>query len=208
MNQNTTTTNQPLEKMKRLPQPTDTKPEAYQTTAPVAPLSQPGVSLDAFPPSPIPIPEPAHVKPTVQTVPQAKYGSVNLKKYASFKNSRTHIKLQNQEALALEQLGNWISGIDVELNMMNLELFTDVSSFCQQFFIYGSKEERKASIDKVVETVLLPFCKYDKDMLDALLLSVKHRIVHSTKFSRRWSKIQNSFFFVLEAILWRSSVRR
>ena len=75
--------------------------------------------------------EPTHF----QEVPKYKYGSINLKKYESFKLVRSSIKLNNQEALAINELNQWLSNIDVSLNSMNVQLLVDVVNFLHQYFI-------------------------------------------------------------------------
>ena len=169
--------------MKRMQPPVQEAPAAYQP--PLPPVGE------TVPQIPVPLVR------TVQKVPQAKYSGVDLKKYASFKHTRASVKLKNQEALAVQQLDAWLGNIDKEANQFNLELIADIASFCQSFFIYGSAEERKQSIDT------------EQTVLAALLESVDHRIVKSTKFSRRLRKICNSFFFVVEKIQirWSSSAK-
>jgi hypothetical protein len=137
----------------------------------------------------------------VLPVPQSKYGSVNLKKYKSFKSSRVQIKLSNQEVLSKQELTQWLSNIDVSLNQLNAELLVDVYSFAYAFFIYGSKSDREQSINRVVESVLLPYFKNDVEVLRAIKQSNEYKIVKSTAFSRRLSKMKNTFFFVLEMLL-------
>ena len=175
--------------------PVQEAPAAYQP--PLPPVGE------TVPQIPVPLVR------TVQKVPQAKYSGVDLKKYASFKHTRASVKLKNQEALAVQQLDAWLGNIDKEANQFNLELIADIASFCQSFFIYGSAEERKQSIDTVQTEVLLPYAQGDRAVLAALLESVDHRIVRSTKFSRRLRKICNSFFFVVEKIQirWSSSAK-
>ena len=137
----------------------------------------------------------------VLPVPQSKYGSVNLKKYKSFKSSRVDIKLSNQEVLAKTELKQWLSNIDISLNQLNAELLVDIYSFAYAFFIYGSKTDREQSINRVVESVLLSYFKNDIEVLHAIKQSNEYKIVKSTAFSRRLSKLKNSFFFVVEMLL-------
>lgn len=133
-------------------------------------------------------------------VPPAKYGSVNLKKYSSFQTSRSDIKVHNQEVLAMQQLKAWLSSIDVELNMMNLDLIADVASFAEAFFVYGSGKIRRDSIRKCTLEAILPYCKGDLDTAEALLLSVDHRILKSTKLSRRLTRLRNFLFTATEIV--------
>lgn len=142
----------------------------------------------------------------VLPVPQSKYGSVNLKKYQSFKSSRVDIKLSNQEVLAKQELTQWLNNIDVSLNQLNAELLVDIYSFAYAFFIYGSKSDREQSINRVVESVLLPYFKNDIEVLRAIKQSNEYKIVKSSAFSRRISKLKNTFFFVVEMLL-KSSAR-
>ena len=74
-------------------------------------------------------PLPLLLKADFQEVPKYKYGSVNLKKYESFKLVRSSNKLNNQEALAITELNQWLSNIDVSLNSMNIQLLVDVVNF-------------------------------------------------------------------------------
>lgn len=146
------------------------------------------------------------MKYSVKDIPQSRYGDINLKKYSSFKSSRVGLKLQNQEALAINQLKHWVSHVSVELNMLNIELLVDVANFLHKFFIYGDKHQREQSFSKVFNLIMLPYFKNDQDVLDAMKTSVEYRIVKSTLLSRRVSKLKNSFFFVLE-ILLKNSVK-
>jgi len=82
-------------------------------------------------------------EPHFQDVPKYKYGSVNLKKYESFKLARSSIKLNNQEALAITELNQWLSNIDISLNSMNIQLLIDVVNFLHQYFIYGCQNDRE-----------------------------------------------------------------
>ena len=161
------------------------------------------------------LPKPApHRSPSVTTdaprevvdVPQAVYGGVNLKKYASFKATRSSIKLHNQEAVALQQLAPWLQSVDVKANQMNLELIADIASFCESFFIYGDRKARIKSIDSCVMECITPYCKDDTEVARALLKSVSHKITRSTKMSRRVTKIRN-FFCTLGEILFFNSVK-
>lgn len=137
----------------------------------------------------------------VLPVPQSKYGSVDLKKYQSFKSSRVQIKLSNQEVLAKQQLTQWLKNIDVSANQLNAELLVDIYSFAYAFFIYGDKVSREQSINRVVESVLLPYFKNDVEVLHAIKQSNEYKIVKSTSFSRRLSKLKNYFFFAVEMLL-------
>lgn len=181
--------------------PTGPLPEAYRN------VFEP--PADAFHDMPLE----SSTRPALQTqrsvreVPAARYGKINLKKYSSFKQSRTTIKLENQEIIAMEQLTPWLQSVDVTLNSMNLELIADVASFCEAFFIYGSESERKESIDRCIMECILPYCKDDGDVAKALLKSVDHRIVKSTKMSRRIAKLSNFFCSIVE-IFWSVSARR
>ena len=136
-----------------------------------------------------------------ENVPVAKYGGVNLKKYKSFKVSRQKTKLSNQEAIARIELTPWLQSIDIELNMYNLELISDIASWCHKFFIYGSKEQREASVDKVVMECILPYCRGDKEVAKALLLSVDDKVMKPGKFARRWQKTVNFFFTMTNIVL-------
>ena len=143
----------------------------------------------------------------IQPVPNARYGNINLKKYNSFKETRCLIKLSNQELLASQQLNIWLGSVDKNLNMFNLDLIIDVCNFCESFFIYGSKEQRECSIEKIVVKCLLPFCKNDTDIVKALMLSVAHRVKKSTKMSRNKTKLFN-FFFIMGRFCLKNSVSR
>jgi len=136
-------------------------------------------------------------EPHFQTVPKYKYGSVNLKKYESFKLARSSIKLNNQEALAITELNQWLSNIDVQLNSMNIQLLIDVVNFLHQYFIYGCKSDRENSINRVMYQCMTKYFKNDRDVLDVLLKSSKKLIKKSTMISRRIAKTRNFFFMAV-----------
>ena len=154
-------------------------------------------------PEAMPMPE---LEKTLQTVPKAQYGRVNLKKYESFKINRASIKLSNQEVIAMQHLGSLLGSVDVQHNAMNLELIADIASFAEQYFVYGNDDDRKASIDRCVIQTIMPYCKGDEEVARALLKSVAHKIKKSTKMSRRLTKIRN-FFCTIVGIFWLPSVK-
>ena len=136
---------------------------------------------------------------TLLDVPRAKYGSQNLKKYKSFHNNRSGVKVHNQEVLAMQRL-QWVKSVDVELNMMNLELITDIASFAESFFVYGNSKIRKESIARCTLETILPYCKNDVEVAQALLLSVDHKIIKSTKLSRRLTRLRNFLYMATEIV--------
>ena len=105
---------------------------------------------DAYKPNDINESETDLGEPQCKDVPNYKYGSINLKKYESFKLARSNIELNNQEALAIQQLNQWLSNIHVSLNSMNIQLLVDVVKFLNQYFIYGSQTNRDDSINRVM----------------------------------------------------------
>jgi len=129
--------------------------------------------------------------PSYKEVPTCKYGSVNLKKYESFKIARSNIKLNNQEALAIQQLTQWLDNIDINLNSMNIQLLVDVVNYLHSFFIYGCQKDRQDSIDRVMYRCMLKYFKNDKDILNVVLKSCERLIKKSTKLSRRVAKVRN-----------------
>jgi len=147
-------------------------------------------------------------EPHYQDVPKYKYGSVNLKKYESFKLARSSIKLNNQEALAITELNQWLSNIDVQLNSMNIQLLIDVVNFLHQYFIYGCESDRQDSINRVMYQCMTKYFKNDRDVIDVLLKSSKKLIKKSTMLSRRIAKTRNFFFMAVEWIVSSRSSNR
>jgi hypothetical protein len=173
--------------MKRITKPQSDMPEVYKQQVEEQKQTLSTVSLEED-------------EPSVQQVPPTRYGSIHLKNFESFRSSRVRIKLDNQEVLAFQELSMLSKMVDPSVNSMNQKLLVDVIDFLEDFFIYGSSEDRTASKEKVLKKVMLPYFKHDEEFLGAMVKSVEHLVHRSTRFSRRWSKLKNSFFFVLSLL--------
>ena len=106
-------------------------------------------------------------------------------------DSQCHAKkLENEEIRCGRALyAEVLRGLPSKDHMLDKDVIIEAASI-----IHGNASERKASIDRVLSEMLLPYCKDDKDVLSTILEIIKDKITEPSSWRRRLSKIYRFFF--------------
>jgi hypothetical protein len=121
-------------------------------------------------------------------VPASRVYNYNLKKMKSFKQIRRSRKMTNQKALFIYDLGivlNDYSSVDHDLDS---DLLVHILNISEQYFIYGTKEERELMKMEAVKTLMAKYFRDDDVLLNKFITQVWPKVIKSNLFKRVWSR--------------------
>lgn len=131
------------------------------------------------------------VPPTVENLPKVKVCN-NLKKLASFKQIKKNYKLQSQKDIFVSDVRSLLQHLNKEEHEYDIELLIEVLNACEEFFIYGNKEERnQCKVDAINELMMEYFG--NEHVLNKFIGTVKNQIKKSNFFKRTLKKFKNFF---------------
>jgi hypothetical protein len=131
------------------------------------------------------------VPPTVENLPKVKVCN-NLKKLASFKQIKKNYKLQSQKDIFVSDVRSLLQHLDKDEHEYDIELLIEVLNACEEFFIYGNKEERnQCKVDAINELMMEYFG--NEHVLNKFIGTVKNQIKKSNFFKRTLKKFKNFF---------------
>lgn len=129
--------------------------------------------------------------PTVENLPKVKVCN-NLKKLASFKQIKKNYKLQSQKDIFVSDVRSLLQHLDKDEHEYDIELLIEVLNACEEFFIYGNKEERnQCKVDAINELMIDYFG--NEQVLNKFIGTIKNQIKKSNFFKRTLKKIKNFF---------------
>jgi len=129
--------------------------------------------------------------PTVENLPKVKVCN-NLKKLASFKQIKKNYKLQSQKDIFVSDVRSLLQHLDKDEHEYDIELLIEVLNACEEFFIYGNKEERnQCKVDAINELMMEYFG--NEHVLNKFIGTVKNQIKKSNFFKRTLKKFKNFF---------------
>ena len=134
------------------------------------------------------------IEDNIKQIPKKTLYGSNLKRIKSFKNLRKSYKISNQKQVFITDMKNMLFHLDTNTNKFNLELLVEVCNIANQFFIYGSSENREASKSEAIYELLLPYFQNDITILTSMLESVQGKIIKSTTLRRLYRRLKNYFF--------------
>ena len=131
------------------------------------------------------------VPPTVENLPKVKVCN-NLKKLASFKQIKKNYKLQSQKDIFVSDVRSLLQHLDKDEHEYDIELLIEVLNACEEFFIYGNKEERnQCKVDAINELMMEYFG--NEQVLNKFIGTIKNQIKKSNFFKRTLKKFKNFF---------------
>jgi|UniRef100_A0A6C0IRJ3 hypothetical protein len=129
--------------------------------------------------------------PPVENLPKVKVCH-NLKKLASFKQIKKNYKLQSQKDIFVSDVKSLLQHLDKDEHEYDIELLIEVLNACEEFFIYGNKEERnQCKVDAINELMIDYFG--NQQVLNKFICTIKNQIKKSNFFKRNFKKIKNFF---------------
>lgn len=163
--------------MKRLAKPpTEDMPEAYRQT-----------TVDVVKP----------IEHLSNEIPPKQLFNYNLKHLKSFKNIRKLYKKKNLKQTFINDLSIVLKEydpLDVS-NELNDELLLEIMNIAEEYFWYPKdKEEREQMKIECIETLMLPYFRNDKKLLEKTIGHIFHRVNKSTLLKRVWKRFK--FFFI------------
>jgi len=131
------------------------------------------------------------VPPTVENLPKVKVCN-NLKKLASFKQIKKNYKLQSQKDIFVSDVRSLLQHLDKDEHEYDIELLIEVLNACEEFFIYGNKEERnQCKVDAINELMIDYFG--NEQVLNKFIGTIKNQIKKSNFLKRTLKKCKNFF---------------
>jgi hypothetical protein len=131
------------------------------------------------------------VPPTVENLPKVKVCK-NLKKLASFKQIKKNYKLQSQKDIFVSDVRSLLQHLDKDDHEYDIELLIEVLNACEEFFIYGNKEERAQCKADAINELMIDYFG-NEQVLNKFIGTVKNQIKKSNFIKRTLKKIKNFF---------------
>ena len=128
-----------------------------------------------------------------QTLPKSHLYK-RLKKLSSFKKIKKDYKMETQKSIFVSDLQELFMHLAVQHHKFDMELLVEVLNACEEYFIYGSKEERDLSKQEVVMKLMLPFFDNSEEILSQFCLAVSHKVKKSNVVRRVMKRLFNFFF--------------
>jgi len=139
-------------------------------------------------------------KPDLEKISSKTKTGYNLKKIPVIKKLLRNDKLQKQQQIFEEDVQNFLNFVSKEHNQLNQDLLILVLQMSEDYYVYGSKEEREYYKNESIQKMILQYYKNDLSVLQLGIDSVKSKIKKSSAFSRfktrQFLKLKNIFFFL------------
>lgn len=129
--------------------------------------------------------------PLDNKLPKVKIGN-NLKKLKSFKNLKKNYKLQSQKEVFVNDVKSLLQYLDKDEHQYDIEVLVEVINACEDFFIYGNKEERTRYKTEAINELMMDFFENEK-VLNKFMGIIKPQIKKSNFLRRTLKKITNFF---------------
>lgn len=137
------------------------------------------------------------VKPEVKSEPQSAlpkskvYSSI--KKLSSFKQLKSNYKMRTQKDIFVTDVKSLLSHLDAQEHKMDTDLLVEVLNATEEFFVYGSKEDREQSKSEAVKELMVEF--FDSELVLEKFVSVLgSKVKKSTPLRRLVKRLYNFFF--------------
>lgn len=131
-------------------------------------------------------------------LPNKQIFNYNLKKLKSFRNIRKSYKIKNQKNIFLQDLTTLLKEYPPQdfNNQLNDELLVEIMNIAEQYFFYGTKEERNENKKECVVKLMLKYFRNDNQLLLKTMQLVKNRVKKSTRIQRVISRLK--YFFLIK----------
>lgn len=129
--------------------------------------------------------------PSMENLPKVKVCH-NLKKLASFKQIKKNYKLQSQKDIFVSDVRSLLQHLDKEEHEYDIELLIEVLNACEEFFIYGNKEERTQCKLEAINELMIDYFG-NQQVLNKFIGTIKNQIKKSNFLKRTLKKLKNFF---------------
>ena len=111
----------------------------------------------------------------------------------SFKQISHNYKINNQSQIFITDVSLILKEYESSNYQFNIELLTHVLNLAEQFFIYGTEQERKNNKDLAINSLMKIYFRNDEDLLNSMITTVWTNVKKSNYFKRSWQKFKNFF---------------
>lgn len=115
-----------------------------------------------------------------------------LKKLSSFKQIKKNFKLQSQKDIFVGDIKALLSHLNKTEHEYDIELLIEVLNACEEFFIYGSKEERTQCKADAINELMMPFFK-KQEILQKFIKTIDDKVKKTNMFRRMFRRLYNFF---------------
>jgi hypothetical protein len=132
----------------------------------------------------------------IDTVPPKTLKSLNnynLKKIKSFKIIRKKYKLNNQTTMFIQDLSIILKEYEPTKFQLDTDMLVHICNIAEQYFIYGTKEEREEQKLLGVSTLMRPYFKNDTELLLKMMSIVYDKVNKTTLLKRIYRRLLNFF---------------
>jgi len=134
----------------------------------------------------------SEVKSVAEQLPKSKVYS-SIKKLSSFKQLKSNYKMQTQKNVFVSDVRALLSHLDAQEHKMDTDLLVEVLNACEEYFVYGNKEDREQSKSEAVKELMVEF--FDSELVLNKFVSVlESKVKKSTRLRRLVKRLYNFFF--------------
>jgi hypothetical protein len=132
------------------------------------------------------------IKQVRDVPPNAIYGH-NLKSISSYNKLRKGYKLSNQKSIFLNDIKAILKEFPADKHQYDDELLVEILNIAEQYFIYGSREDREKVKQECIMDILLPYFRDDVELLLKTIAHVWRKVKKTNIMKRSWSRFRNFF---------------
>lgn len=115
-----------------------------------------------------------------------------LKKLSSFKQLKKNYKMENQKSIFVNDLKQLFAHLNKEEHKYDTELLVELLNACEDYFVYGTQQERHKSKQDVINELMLPYFD-SEEILEKFCMAVSHKVKKSNLVKRILKKMINFF---------------
>ncbi len=115
-----------------------------------------------------------------------------LKKLSSFKQIKKNYKLESQKEQFVNDLKMLFKHLDIQEHKYDTELLLELLNSVEEYYVYGSKQEREKQKDSTIKELMLPFFENEK-ILMSFVNTLQDKVKKSNMFRRLVKRVFHFF---------------
>lgn len=115
-----------------------------------------------------------------------------LKKLSSFKQIKKDYKLEAQKQQFVTDLQQLFKHLDVEQHKFDAELLLELLNSVEEYYVYGSKQERDRQKTSTIKELMLPFFENEK-ILMSFVNTLQDKVKKSNMLRRLFKRVFHFF---------------